>query len=364
MSIKLLHTADLHLGHSRFANIHPETGGNHRQQDVLDRFADLIQTALDEGIDAMVISGDFFDSIRPGYNVISYAIRQLMRLEVPVYIIGGNHDTPKRANTISPLQVLSYLPNVYMTYTEPMTCKKPDYTVHMIPYCPDHAELLSKLQLAKDATKPGVFDILMLHQSYGDFRGALHDEAIITNDEMSGLEDYFSYIAMGHLHASYQNGNKVAYSGSLSRLSFNEVDDMKGFFIVDDRGGMTHHGSDCRELLDLEPLIYNSIDTSGRVTEGIVEYINSHDIDDKICRLTVVDIPALVYRSLDYRELRSATDKAFNFSFKFDIKEEKLNYIVEKITFKAMADEWNDFIDNRGVGDDLREIGLTYLKEL
>ena len=50
-----------------------------------------------------------------------------------------------------------------------------------------------------------------------------------------GIENFaaFNYTALGHLHACQTGDNKVRYSGSLLKYSFNEVNQTKGVHIVD-----------------------------------------------------------------------------------------------------------------------------------
>jgi exonuclease SbcD len=55
--VKLLHTADIHLGAKTYGRRDPDTGLNTRLLDVRQSFEALVQRALEAEIDAFVFSG-------------------------------------------------------------------------------------------------------------------------------------------------------------------------------------------------------------------------------------------------------------------------------------------------------------------
>jgi DNA repair exonuclease SbcCD nuclease subunit len=79
-SLKVLHTADVHLGWD----------GN---PDLVQRgLIAAIDAALQEKVDLVLLAGDLFDSNRQSTATIDFAIAQLARLTMPVVMIPGNHD--------------------------------------------------------------------------------------------------------------------------------------------------------------------------------------------------------------------------------------------------------------------------------
>jgi len=87
--IKILHTSDVHLD----AYTLPHVALAHEKRDkILTAFRRVIDLALAEEVDLMVIAGDFFDSSRAPEEVLEFAVQQLRRLSAPVVILPGNHD--------------------------------------------------------------------------------------------------------------------------------------------------------------------------------------------------------------------------------------------------------------------------------
>jgi len=87
--IKVLHTSDVHLD----AYTLPHLPFAREKRDlILGAFQGVINMALAEKVDVMIIAGDFFDSNRAPDEVLEFAVQQLRRLPVPVVILPGNHD--------------------------------------------------------------------------------------------------------------------------------------------------------------------------------------------------------------------------------------------------------------------------------
>ena len=92
MSIRVLHTADVHLG-ATFKVLGDRGREQHRQ--VRETFAQVIALAVREQVDAVLIAGDLFDSVAAARVQAAFAAEQLSRLReagIPVCAIAGNHD--------------------------------------------------------------------------------------------------------------------------------------------------------------------------------------------------------------------------------------------------------------------------------
>jgi DNA repair protein SbcD/Mre11 len=92
MSVRLLHTSDVHLGAT--FKVLGERGPEHRRQ-LRDTFAHVVDTAVAERVDAVLIAGDLFDSVAAARVQAPFAAEQLGRLgqaAIPVCAIAGNHD--------------------------------------------------------------------------------------------------------------------------------------------------------------------------------------------------------------------------------------------------------------------------------
>lgn len=86
-----LHTADWQLGKPYGAVSEPEKRAA-LQKERFDVVARIGQAVREHGAAFVVVAGDLFDSPSPAGNVVSRACSEIGKLEVPVYVIPGNHD--------------------------------------------------------------------------------------------------------------------------------------------------------------------------------------------------------------------------------------------------------------------------------
>jgi DNA repair exonuclease SbcCD nuclease subunit len=88
-TLTLLHTADVHLdmdGYGADPYTQSQRQINHQA------FTTVVDLAIQENVDLLLIAGDLFDSNRPSSDVVDFAIHELRRVGRPIVIIPGNHD--------------------------------------------------------------------------------------------------------------------------------------------------------------------------------------------------------------------------------------------------------------------------------
>lgn len=94
--MKFIHTADLHLDSPlRGLAAYPDAPAERLRTATRDAFERLVNTALDEAVDFMVIAGDIYDGDWKDFNTGLFFIRQMGRLHragIPVFLLHGNHD--------------------------------------------------------------------------------------------------------------------------------------------------------------------------------------------------------------------------------------------------------------------------------
>ncbi|HEX2171991.1 MAG TPA: DNA repair exonuclease [Dehalococcoidia bacterium] len=78
--MRLVHTADVHLGGGAEGAAAPRA------------FAGVIDLAIGEAADVLLIVGDLFDDNRPKSHVVDHAVTQINRFPGPVVLLPGNHD--------------------------------------------------------------------------------------------------------------------------------------------------------------------------------------------------------------------------------------------------------------------------------
>ena len=97
---KFIHTADIHLDSPLLRLEHYEGAPREEIRRASRRaFENLIDLALDEFVDFVLIAGDLFDGDWKDYHTGLYFIAQVQRLnaaDIPVFIVSGNHDAAGR----------------------------------------------------------------------------------------------------------------------------------------------------------------------------------------------------------------------------------------------------------------------------
>jgi len=92
MSVRLLHTADVHLGAT--FRVLGDRGREQRRQ-LEATFARVVTLAIAEQVDVMLIAGDLFDSVPAARAHLGFAAQELRRLGdagISACAIAGNHD--------------------------------------------------------------------------------------------------------------------------------------------------------------------------------------------------------------------------------------------------------------------------------
>jgi DNA repair protein SbcD/Mre11 len=92
MSLRILHTADVHLG-ATFRMLGDR--GREQRRQLAATFARVVTLAIEESVDVVLIAGDLFDSVAAARAHLSFAAQELRRLGgagIPVCAIAGNHD--------------------------------------------------------------------------------------------------------------------------------------------------------------------------------------------------------------------------------------------------------------------------------
>lgn len=94
--MKFIHTADIHLD-SPLSGLaaYKDAPADLLRTVTRDAFTRLVDEAIDENVDFMVIAGDLYDGTWKDYNTGHFFCREMGRLnkvDIPVYLLFGNHD--------------------------------------------------------------------------------------------------------------------------------------------------------------------------------------------------------------------------------------------------------------------------------
>lgn len=356
--MKILHASDIHLG----------IGKGQRLYDVYDSFKWVCDNAVH--CDVLLLTGDLFHALRLDNETLAFCGRLLrkIRKQVKVVAVGGNHDSPKRIDSISPYDVIE---DCFCA------CAVTDYQYidighvrfHLVPFAWTKEALWEHIYEARDNRSKHRLNFLAMHVSVDRFEALKYDSVLLNHEEIELLESEFDHIALGHYHDHRKVSEKSYYAGSLERLTWNEVDYDRGFYIIevgDDKKvkGVETTAYEPREMLELEPV---DIDTSDAptITDAILDGVSVADIQDKICRRRVMNVPATLYGTVDFRRISKFTESAMKFDLKFDIVEDVVEQdAVEQPVFGSIMEEWVNYCDEGDIKSSIMELGRDFIGDL
>ena len=110
--MRLLHTADIHLGFKTYGSRDGATGLNTRLLDVQRSFESVVQRALDNDVDAFIFSGDAYHTADPTptqQKIFAECLQPLAAADIPIVLVIGNHDHPVTFGRASSLDIFEYL---------------------------------------------------------------------------------------------------------------------------------------------------------------------------------------------------------------------------------------------------------------
>lgn len=247
--MKFLHTADLHIGKKIY-----EQSLISDQKYILDR---ILEIALKEQVDAVLIAGDVYDRAIPPTEAVTLLdefLTSLHREEIPVIAVSGNHDSPERlsfgdrileeqglyisGNLQEPLRTVS-LQDQY----GPVQFVLLPFVRPAVVGAGTSAEAVETI-LARQPRSLSLNErhVLVTHFFVVGDNGEtpeLSDSE--TDTQVGGLDGVpaslfqsFDYVALGHIHKPQHMGRgNVYYAGSPLKYSFSEAGTDKAVNIVE-----------------------------------------------------------------------------------------------------------------------------------
>jgi len=329
--MRILQTADNHLGETAYSRIDPETGLNARGLDFLNSFKHLADIAIKEKVDVFLIVGDFFTKVNPHPKYILEVVRKLKQASrngCTTIIVSGNHETPRMATTLNPLALLGEVEGVYVAL-EPTTIKVDDYDFVCVPAPPNFDEirnlfepLLSMaLQNSKSERK-----ILATHIPIGQAMTSSEvtlESFIGENVDVNQIPQKFEYVALGHMHKFQQieyDKTPMYYSGSSERYEFNEEHDDKYALLVElqDRVNVSPIKLHARRMITLVDKDCSGLSAS-KITRLVLGEIQKYSdaIADALVRVKLENIDVDESRRVNWDEIKTRLNEEKVFDYKF-----------------------------------------------
>lgn len=217
--LKIIHTGDIHLG-AKF-NSFGEKAGEQRRA-LCDVFKKIIDTAILEMAQIVIISGDLFDSNFPAYqtvNLVKSELRKLDEAGICVAILPGTHDCLSSDSIYKRENFADGLSRVYVFDDESVIAKKyPELDLAIYAQAntagkskKDPLAFLNQLETKDDAK----YKIAIAHGSMQIEGKSADDDWPITLRSIS--ESGMQYVALGHWHGAQDfsfGKTKAWYCGS------------------------------------------------------------------------------------------------------------------------------------------------------
>ena len=248
LNMKILHTSDLHIG--------KYIGTYDLKEDTEYVLNQVVDTAIRERVEVVLISGDVFDRPNPSEEAIKMYVsflKELLDKNIKVIAISGNHDSGIRLSAYKDILGKGYF--VEGEFNSPMrkVSLNDEYgpvNFYMLPFFTPFI-VKSNLKLEKglenyDLAMDEIIkrenidtsqrNIILAHQFVAGFKfgGSEEDFSYSNGDEKNvagvgiiSLDKFqnFDYVALGHIHKPQKiSRENIRYSGSLLKYKTSEID--------------------------------------------------------------------------------------------------------------------------------------------
>ena len=256
--IKFIHVSDLHLGKRQY-NL------KERYKDYFRAFQWILDHAISEKVDFVLVSGDLFDSKTINPSVLSevfYSIRDFkdrsskeLNREIPIICIEGNHDNPIYTTNswmsfLADLNLIILLAGEYDKLNKDLTFQPysisnhrggmiqiKDAVIYGLPYYGSFTKHLFPAIYKAIPKKDDKFKILMMH--FGIEGQDKSKPGIELTPNLKKLHDKIDYLALGHYHKNYkleEQDEWIYNPGSLELNDLTELPHIRGAFLAEISG--------------------------------------------------------------------------------------------------------------------------------
>lgn len=196
--MRLIVSADTHLGSPiRSAALRNLALGDRLKQASRDTFKDIVDLAIVENVDALVLAGDIFDSEFPDLKSRAFLVTQLLRAGdagVPTVLIRGNHDALLDHTAQGDLG-----PNIHLLQKNTPSVELGGVAFHGLSF--EKAHVSKSFLPDYPAPSPGLINVGLMHTSLGGTHG--HDP-YAPCPEHDLLAHGYDLWCLGHIHAPFE----------------------------------------------------------------------------------------------------------------------------------------------------------------
>lgn len=210
MPLKILHTADVHLG-AKFLGL-GEKGPEQRKQ-LVDTFESVVDKAASEKVDLFLIAGDLFDSNSVSRNLVGRVASLLARLAesgIRIFISPGTHDPLGPGSPYAGEDFCGIGGLVVFESEEVTAVRVPEFectvygNANTRPF--ENANPLAGIAVRDDSR----WRVGLIHASF-EMPVAGEDTYVVTAEQVAGCG--LDYLALGHFHSTSErsSGDVTAY---------------------------------------------------------------------------------------------------------------------------------------------------------
>lgn len=196
--MRLLVSADTHLGSPiRSVALRNPDLGDRLKQVSRDTFVEIVDLAISEQVDALVLAGDIFDNGHPDLKSRAFLITQLARASeagVPTVLIRGNHDALLDHKAHGDLG-----PNIHLLHKGSPTVEIGDAAFHGLSF--DAAHVAKSFLPDYPRPVPGKRNVGLMHTSLD---GAPGHDPYAPCAEQDLMAHGFDLWCLGHVHAPFE----------------------------------------------------------------------------------------------------------------------------------------------------------------
>ncbi len=338
--MKIIHISDLHLNSAM--NALSGEKSKIRKEEIIHTFERIVDYAKSNGVSAIIIAGDMFDTSNVAVRLQSRIIHNIIsNPEISFFYLSGNHD---QDNFIKGLETIPQ--NLIIFNNEWSYFKIGDVCICGV--CLNSVNSVSiynSLILDENA-----INIAVLHGQIAGYVNSNEGEII----SIPRLRDKFiDYLALGHYH-SYSEGEvdlrgKYVYSGCPDGRGFDETGD-KGFVLLETNDKKICHqfiSFSSRKLFEVEYELDKTVgwyETQNKIIAKLSEFSS-----DSLIKLVIKGSHCIDY-DVDIDNLQNKLNKLF-----FYVK------VVDKTSLQLSEDDY--LLDKSVRGEFVRGVMASNLSD-
>jgi exonuclease SbcD len=274
--MKIVHTADLHIGMELHGPMNPTTGLARRLEDFLASLDRIVDAAIAERADLVIMAGDIYKGRDPTPTHQREFAKRVMRLtreSIPLVLLAGNHDLPNAENRATSIDIFRALDVAGVRVARAVDVERIDtpagpVLVATLPWVPRSTLLTRALArgapmeeieremvgliantvdelaglvegMRADPALAQAPAILVAHVHAQEARDGAERLLTVGTDPLIPIErlalQAFDYVALGHIHAHQvlMRHPAAVYPGSIERVSFGEEREAKGYVLAE-----------------------------------------------------------------------------------------------------------------------------------